>query len=341
MKIGIFGGSFNPPHLGHIQAAQAAQKNLGLHQVRIVVSGQSPLKAPIEGPEPKDRLELTKLAFSSWGSQFLVDDREVKRKGPSYTIDTLDELIKEFPKDEFFLIIGTDQFSQFDSWKSSSEILSKVNLVVISRPGTDFPESKEALPKSVRDLVVEQDFNFYELKTGKSVQYMRIKEIETSSTELRKWLRIGKNVEKYIPLSVEVFIKEKGLYRGPGEKVKDYRKFVEFCAHQLFSRKAIAVKAFDLSKIGTIADYTIIASGSSTRHATSLAENLARAVKEEYNLNPLSREGLQEGRWVVLDYGSAIVHIFYDFVRQEYAMEKIWSDGKEIPLVDPFNKDTK
>jgi nicotinate-nucleotide adenylyltransferase len=94
------------------------------------------------------------------------------------------------------------------------------------------------------------------------------------------------------------------------------------------------VRAFDLQDLGATTDFTLIASGTSTRHAASIAENLAMAVKEEFNLLPQSVEGVDEGRWVVVDYGSLIVHVFYDFVRQEYRLEELWKNGKEIQVKD-------
>lgn len=82
-------------------------------------------------------------------------------------------------------------------------------------------------------------------------------------------------------------------------------------------------------------EFTLVASGTSTRHAASLAENLVTAVKDEFHLHPQSVEGLDEGRWVVVDYGSLIVHIFYDFVRQEYNLEGLWKMAKDLGIKDP------
>lgn len=83
-------------------------------------------------------------------------------------------------------------------------------------------------------------------------------------------------------------------------------------------------------------EYAVIASGTSTRHAAAMAENVVMAVKEEYNVHPQSVEGIDEGRWVLVDYGSLIVHIFYDFVRQEYSLENLWRQGVDLGLKDPY-----
>lgn len=334
MKIGIFGGSFNPPHMGHLNSLQTVQKRLGLEKVYVIPTSQNPLKTPIEGPNAEQRLGMAQKAFESWGTQFNVLDIEIKKGGKSYSVDTLKELKKNHPNDEFYFILGADSFSSFSDWKGASELLGLCHWVVTSRPGYDFPDSVDELPQVVREQVLDFDFNFIDLKSGKSMQFLKLQDISISATELRKWLRIGKNVEKYIPLSVESYIRENNLYRPLGDKIGNYKTFTKFCADVLFSKKAINVRGFDLTGIAALTDYTVVASGTSTKHAASLAENVARAVKEEFNVFPQSLEGTDEGRWVVIDYGSVIIHVFYDFVRQEYSLENLWQSAVDLNLKD-------
>lgn len=332
MRIGIFGGTFNPPHLGHLNSLQLVQKKVGLQKVYVVPASHNPLKIELEGPTPEQRLEMTRLALQGWGENFVVDDQEIQRGGKSFTIDTVKNISKKETGNELFLIIGLDNFEGFDRWKKFADILENCSLIVTSRPGFEFPQSLEELPEKLRDLVADFDFNYIELKSGKSIQFVRLEDIDASSTQLRKWLRVGKNVEKYIPLSVEQYVKSHDVYKGKGLKVTSYEKFTQFCADELFSKKAIQVRAFDLRKLSAPSEYALIASGTSSKHTTSLAENLIRSVKEEFNLLPQSIEGTVEGRWVVVDYGSLIVHVFYDFVRQEYSLEKLWQTAAEMPL---------
>jgi nicotinate-nucleotide adenylyltransferase len=160
--------------------------------------------------------------------------------------------------------------------------------------------------------------------------------VEISSSELRKWLRSGRPVEKHLPLAAESYIRETKLYRHLGDRISDYKKFSEFVGNVLFSRKGIQVMGYDLTKLTAPSEYVVIASGTSTRHASAMAENVVMAVKEEFNFLPQSIEGMDEGRWVLVDYGSLIVHIFYDFVRQEYALENLWREGVDLKLKDPY-----
>ncbi|PIS10517.1 MAG: ribosome silencing factor RsfS [Bdellovibrio sp. CG10_big_fil_rev_8_21_14_0_10_47_8] len=334
-RVGIFGGSFNPPHMGHLNSLQTVIKKAGLDEIRIVPAAANPLKVKVEGPSPEQRLEMTRLALSGWGDQFVVDDQEVLRGGKSYTIDTILNLRKQVDANDLYLILGIDQLQDFEKWKSVHKVITEANIIITSRPGFHFPQSPEELPPFLEKEVLEFDFNFIELKTGRNIQFIKLEDVVVSSTEVRKWIRIKKNVSKYIPLAVEKYIRENNIYASPGHRIKDYEKFTEFCANQLFSRKAIAVRGFDLRKIASPSEFTVVASGTSTRHASSLAENLMKAVKEEYNVYPQSVEGIQEGRWVVVDYGSLICHVFYDYVRQEYSIEKLWAEGKDLGLLDP------
>lgn len=338
MKVGIFGGTFNPPHLGHLSSLQDVLKKAGLSKIYVVPAFQNPLKTPLEGPEPGQRLEMTKLAVESWNESFIVDDQEVKRGGKSFTIDTVKAYRKKHKAEELHLIVGMDKFHELVEWKDFETLLTEANLIVTSRPGFDFPAEVEELPEAMQKLVAEFDFNFIELKTERNIQFVRLKDVEISGTELRKWLRIGKNVEKYIPLSVESYIKKNKLYRSVGEKIGDFKAFTEFCSGILYGKKAIAVRGFDLRKMSAVSEFSLVASGTSTRHASALAENVMQAVKEEYNLLPQGVEGIDEGRWVVVDYGSLIVHVFYDFVRQEYSIENLWRQAVDMNLKDPHIK---
>jgi nicotinate-nucleotide adenylyltransferase len=334
MKVGIFGGSFNPPHMGHLNSLQTVLKKAGLNKIHVVPAAQNPLKKQTEGPTAEQRLEMTKTAVESWGTQFVVDDQEVKRGGPSYTIDTVKELRKTIKAEDLYLIVGMDKFEELDQWKDMKELLTEANIIVTSRPGHEFPESLKELPPKIKKLAEEFDFNFIELKSGRSIQFIQLEDVELSSTELRKWLRSGKNVEKYVPLGVENYIRSHKLYQNLGKRIGDFEKFTHFCGEVLFAKKGIQVRGFDLRQMSALSEFSLVASGTSTRHTSSLAESVMDAVKEEYNVYPQSIEGSDEGRWVVLDYGSLIVHVFYDFVRQEYSLEKLWKDAKDMGLKD-------
>lgn len=335
MKVGIFGGSFNPPHNGHVNSLTTVQKKMGFDLIHVIPNSQNPLKIPTEvGPTPEQRIELARLAFSTYGDAFHVNDIELKRGGKSYTIDTVKELLKQYKSEELFLIIGADNFETFSEWKDYKKLLELVNIVVTTRPGYQIPENESEWPDYLAPLVAESDFGNIELSTGRSIEFITLDDLDISSSELRKRLRVGRPAEKFLPLAVESYIKQNGLYKTGSSKVADYRVFTEFCSQVLFDKKAIAVRAYDIQTVSSSCDFALIASGTSTRHASSMGENLIKAVKDEFNLYPMGVEGIDEGRWVVIDYGTLIVHLFYDFVRQEYRLEDLWKDGSELKLKD-------
>ena len=107
--------------------------------------------------------------------------------------------------------------------------------------------------------------------------------------------------------------------------IGDFEKFTTFCAGVLTDKGGINVQTYDLRAQSAPSEFTLICSGTSTRHATALAEHLIREIKKEYGVWPESLEGQGEGRWIVADYGALIVHTFYDFVRQEYRLEELWT----------------
>lgn len=330
MKIGLFGGTFNPPHVGHLNSIETVRRKMGLDKIVLVPAFQNPLKKEIDGPTPDHRVNMLKALVQGYEKYYEVDTQEIERKGLSYTKDTIAEYRKQYEAKEMFLILGGDNLESFDKWKDYKKILEETNVVFTTRPGYDVPTSADELPKYLKDMTADFEFNFIELNTGRSVQFVNLDDIEISSTELRKKLRTGRPVTKFLPLSVENYIKEAGLYRDFGQKVKDYKQFALFCANILDDKKGIMTNSYDLTKMSAPSEYAVISSGTSTRHAISLADSLTAAVKDEFNLLPQSVEGTEEGRWVVIDYGSLIIHVFYDFVRQEYNLERLWRDAAPL-----------
>ena len=339
-KVSVFGGSFNPLHMGHINSMKSVKERLGLDTIRVVPAYESPNRKKLEGPNPDQRLEMVARGLKDYRDIFEVDDLEILRGGTSYTIETIKEYTTAFPDDEFYLIIGMDQFEKFDQWNQFKEILSLANLVVTSRPGSQFPESLEDFPEGIQGLVEEYADQMTILTEGKSIQFIQLEDMDVSATEIRKKLRDGESVEDYMPLPVRNFIRDHELYESLGRVIGDFEKFTLRCGEILQSKNGINVLGFDVRKLNQSSEYTLIASGTSTRHASALADHVIRAVKKSYGVYPQNIEGQKEGRWVVVDYGSLIIHLFYDFVRLEYQLEKLWDKGipMELPTLEHLKK---
>lgn len=335
-RVGIFGGTFNPLHLGHIQCVRTVKTRLGIDRIYVVPAAQNPRKPRTEGPKDEDRVEMCRVGFASDADYVVVDDREIKRGGLSYTVTTLESFAKEYDPSQLHLIIGMDQFEELDRWHRVDRILELASVIVVSRPGHSIPLRTADFPEGLRPFVADFEKGFGQLTTGRHIEFQRMPDTDVSASDLRKRLRTGRSVEKYMTIEVEEFVKSRNLYGPIGPRIGDYEQFTRFCAEALFAKKGLNVRGFDLRPTTAPTEFALVASGTSTRHTAALAESVQAAVKEEFNVFPQSVEGMSEGRWVLLDYGSLIVHIFYDFVRQEYRLEELWKDSRDLGIKDPL-----
>lgn len=334
-KIAIYGGTFDPFHVGHVYCIQTIFEKTAVAKIFVVPNHQNPLKNEGDGPTAEQRLEMARVGLVEQ-QNVSVDDQEVRRGGKSFTIDTVMNYRKEHDAENIYLVLGLDQFYQLAQWKDYEKILDECNFLVVSRPGNMLPMSVDDIPEGLRKHVDVLDRSFLAFKSGRTLEFLRVKGIDVAATEIRKLLRTGRGVEKYLDMKVEDFIKTQGLYPLIGPKVGDYKEFTKYCADRLFFKKAVNVKGFDLSKLAAPSDYAIVASGTSKRHTQSLAIWIQKEVKNQYGLNPLSIEGSEEGRWVLVDYGQLIIHIFYEYVRVEYNLESLWKDGQDFKFTDPY-----
>jgi nicotinate-nucleotide adenylyltransferase len=196
VRVGILGGTFNPPHVGHLICASEAYVQLGLDRV-IVMPARIPPHKPVEDePGPQYRLELCRVAVQG-DERFEVSDLECKRSGPSYTVDTLVELHAQRPDSEFFLIVGGDIAAGLPSWHQPERVLSLAMLAVAKRRGTS------------RRAVVEA---LHALKGGERARFFRMPRIAISSTMLRDRVRAGQSIRYYVPDAVAAYIERHHLY---------------------------------------------------------------------------------------------------------------------------------
>ncbi len=329
-RIGIFGGSFNPFHLGHLQCLNVVKKRSYLDKIYVVPTYQNPLKEKIEGPNSEQRSKIVEIALQEYQDDFSLDKRELEKEKATFTIDTLNEYKKENPDSDLFFILGADSFHNFDQWKSYEKILSIANLVVISRDGFEIPFSVEDLAPGIQTLVSEFSYKFIMLSSGKTIEFIKMDNVDASSSEIRRQLRMSQSVAKDLDINVENYLKEFQIYKQSSENFDDYMTFIKDCSGFLNEAKAINVRMFDMRDISDTTDFNLICSASSTRQASSLAEKVIDGVKKKYGFFPFASEGKNEGRWIVIDYGGALIHIFYDYVRAQYNLEELWRDAKEV-----------
>jgi nicotinate-nucleotide adenylyltransferase len=191
VKIGIFGGTFDPPHIGHLIAAQDACDALQLDRLLFVPAAEPPHKRNRSITPAPIRREMLQAALKG-ETRFQICDLELGRNGPSYTVDTLRELRKSHPEDALFLLIGADQVREFATWRAPEEIAQLAEVVQVARSGLDRADAGSGLvPKTIQ-----------------------ITRIDVSATDIRQRVADGRSIRYLVPAAVERLIREHGLYRG-------------------------------------------------------------------------------------------------------------------------------
>lgn len=329
-KVGVFGGTFSPIHFGHINSILSVKEKMQLDEVKVIPAFQTPGKEMIDKPTAKERLELVKLGLADYLGEVSVEDHEVERGGVSYSVDTVKALKAEYPDDDLYLIVGLDQFKNFDSWKDFSEICGLANIVVTSRPGYFFPLSKEEFPEGLREEIMDFDGYTAILKEGGQISFVRLEDHDMSSSDIRKRVRLNQSIHKYVPLEVETYINDNELYKmqeGVDYNAKDLTaKIMEV----LKDNSGISILGFDLSDQNQITDFAVVASAQSKRANSSLADKVVDSIRDDLGVKPIGVDGKDESNWIVIDYGSVMVHLFYEYLRYEYKIEELWSEYPKL-----------
>jgi len=193
MDIGLFGGSFNPPHVAHQIVAEVVRDQFDLDAIWWIPNDTPPHKGPANLAAAACRLRMTELTVQDHPC-FRVEDLEIQRAGVSYTVDTVQALQERHPETDFALIIGSDSLDQFASWHKPDEIVRRVPLIVYKRPGG-------------LDDVAEPRF-------ANHVKYASAPMMEVSGTEIRARCRRGRSIRYLVPDAVRSYIESNDLYRS-------------------------------------------------------------------------------------------------------------------------------
>ncbi|HEX8904837.1 MAG TPA: nicotinate-nucleotide adenylyltransferase [Longimicrobiaceae bacterium] len=189
MRLGVFGGTFDPPHLGHLAAASDAAQALGLDRVLWVPAAVHPFKRGEVAAPPAMRLEMVRAAIAG-DERFEACDLELRREGPSYTVLTLRELRERHPGAELFFLTGADNLAELPKWREPGEVVRLARLVVVSRRGEGVPAG---LPYPATAV--------------------RVTRLDISSTELRRRVAAGETIRYLVPGPVREIIERTGLYK--------------------------------------------------------------------------------------------------------------------------------
>jgi len=211
--VGIFGGSFDPVHHGHLRSMVELDEALSLDQLRLMPNRQSPLKDQ-PGASSEQRLAMLQLA-TKHQPNWLIDERELQRSGPSYTVDSLLELKAELKQEiasdaHLCLIMGSDAFAAFDRWQQWQTILELAHLVIMARPGEHLPEQG-----AVADLLSERKAGSVSELTGNTagrILLQKLTPMRVSATEIRQRLQAGHSIRYLVPDSVWEYVCKHRLY---------------------------------------------------------------------------------------------------------------------------------
>jgi len=187
VRLGVFGGTFDPPHIGHLIVAQDAWSALGLDQVLFIPAAEPPHKLDRTITPAPLRLAMLRAAIGT-DERFAISDLELRRGGPSYTVDTLRELGSLHRDAELFLLIGADQLREFESWREPEEIRKLATVVGFARGGDD-------------------------LDAGGAARSIQVTRVDVSATEIRRRVADGEPIRYLVPSGVEEIIRREQLYR--------------------------------------------------------------------------------------------------------------------------------
>jgi nicotinate-nucleotide adenylyltransferase len=367
-RVGVFGGTFNPIHRGHLKAARAVADALELERVIFVPSAQPPHKTHLERDPiapAADRLHWVELAIAD-EPLFEVNGSELEREGASYSVDTLNALTAELAPARIVFILGYDAFIEMGTWREPEQILNMVDIVVVSRPPVTPGPMEEWLPTFAHDLVeiAEDGCSALNRTSGNRIDLLEIDALDVSASEIRSDLAAGRSTIDTVPEPVQQAIVTSGHYqRGSqvdhlqdehnlqdephqaersqapeqqphephtiqGEAMRE--KLVTIVEAAL-ERNAQEPVVLDIHTLTSYADCLVIVGGNSNRQVRAISENVVTALKAHGD-QPLGVEGGDEASWMLIDANDVIVHVFGPDTRELFDIEGLWVDAPRVSL---------
>jgi nicotinate-nucleotide adenylyltransferase len=214
-KIGIFGGTFNPIHLGHMKAALEVQEKFSLDKILLIPSHIPPHKGASDIASPSHRLKMVELAVAVY-PHIIPSSVEIEAKGKSYSIITLSKLKEQFPESSMFFILGIDAFLEIHTWRDYKKLLDQCHFIVISRPGYDLEEAKDVLGDRYRDRML-QDCDAMEQKIAEAqsrkIFLLSIPALDIASKDIRHKVKMGECIADLVAEPVREYIEQNNLYQ--------------------------------------------------------------------------------------------------------------------------------
>ncbi len=331
--IGIFGGTFDPVHYGHLRPVDEVRRALHLREVHIVPCKWPPHRdAPIA--TTTQRLRMLTLALSEFPA-LQLDERELGMDGPSYTVNTLTSFRHELGDVPLCLIMGADAFGGLETWHQWQQLPELAHLVVMARPGSDPGHDAASLPEWAQPRISD---GVDELRTRPAgrILFQSVTPVSISATEVRAAIAAGEDVANRVPPPVWDYIREEHIYgfseSTPGSaEVTHADEMKDLAITALEDAKGRDIHTMDVRGLTDITDYMLVVSGTSDRHVRSVADKLVDAMKQ-HGYRPLGAEGEAGAEWILVDFGDIVVHLMLPKTRELYDLEKLWGEDMRASI---------
>jgi nicotinate-nucleotide adenylyltransferase len=308
-SLGILGGTFNPPHLGHLVMGQEALDQLDLDRVVLMPVSEPPHKEAEDDPGAEARVELCRLAVAG-DERFEVSTLEVDRGGASYTIDTLRELHASTPEHELTFIVGGDMAYSLPSWREPAAVLALARLAVAEREEL----RRHDIAARLAPLAPPERIRFFDMPRidHPAPRGRQPADPVPGAGRRRNRDRIA------IPIPT-----------SSGEACRmtmSPDRLATIIAAHAADKKARDIVALDLRQIAGYTDFFVICTGNTDRQTKAIHDGIHLGLKQEDGLLPRRVEGLAEARWILMDYLDVVVHVFTPETRDFYRLEALWGD---------------
>ncbi len=316
--LGIFGGTFDPVHFGHLKAVAELQAELNFTRIHWVLSARPPHKNQVSASITQ-RFSMLELALED-EPRFVPDDTEITRNTKSWTIDTVLEFKAKYPDLQPCLLIGGDSLERLPSWHRYDELIELAHFVVMARPGYGL-----TIPPALQSRVVN---TAQELVAAERSSIMLVEQTDypISSTQIRELLAkpnfSTSQLSKLLPSAVISYILEHQPYTllpMQPEQIKDH------VVSALEDIKGQDIRVLEIGDISDFADYMVVVSGTSDTHVKALAREASDRLRG-MDVKPINEDGQELGEWVLVDFGDVVLHVMRPEVRDYYDLEKLWDE---------------
>ncbi len=322
-RVGLLGGSFNPPHAGHLHISREAIKRFGLDQVWWLVSPQNPMK-PSDVTRPFEERFEECLVLTENDRRIVVSDFE-DLLDLQMSADTMQALRASFPETDFVWIMGSDVLAELHLWELAEDFVAQVPLAVFPRPGSVIAGLNSVMARKLAHARYEgpaQSFMDFEAPAWTLVP-AAMKDL--SSTQLRaERLEAEQRAFDALPRQRGgVVVGGQAPKSEERVKIKSAEDMRDLVLSILEDNKAEDINLVDLAGKSSLADYMIIASGRAAPHVKAMSDHVQRAIKKGGRKTP-NVAGQGNGDWILLDLGDVVVHLFRPEVRDFYQLDELW-----------------